>query len=81
MVNHQAERPKLNASWAVPTVHCPPMRVPINAPQTIQLPDLPPVVKDLASFTFLPERKLAARMSPMVSRMPMIWRGVSIVRN
>ena len=41
-VNHQAERPTLQASWDVPTVAPPPMHVPAMAPATREVdPFLP----------------------------------------
>ena len=79
MVNHQAERPKEKASWAVPMVLWPPTRVPRMAPQTIQLPALPPVAKLWASFTLRPERILTASSRPTVRRMPMMCVAVSVI--
>ena len=59
-------------------VDWPPTSVPRMAPQTIQEPERPPVVKLFASFTLRPERMLTASKRPTVRRMPMICTGVSI---
>ena len=44
-VNHIADTPKLNASCAVPRVHCEPRRVPTNAPVVSHDEARPPPVK------------------------------------
>ena len=70
MVNHHADRPKQNANWAVPMVDCPPAKVPNKAPQTIQLPLVPPVVKLRASLTLRPDHQLMASSRATVRTTP-----------
>ena len=55
------------------------MSVPIKAPQTIQLPDVPPAVKVFASFTLRPESQLTASSKPTVRIIPIMCTVVSIV--
>ena len=67
-VNHIADSPKLNANCAVPSVHCEPRRVPVNAP-VVSHDDAfpPPVRKSDAPCTFRPAR-MPADDTRMITR-------------
>ena len=51
-------------------VDCPPAIVPSNAPPTSHVPDVPPVIKLLASLTRRPDHQLTRSNRPTVSSTP-----------
>ena len=70
-VNHQADMPKLKASWAVPMVAWPLTKVPMMAPQTIQAPAFPPPLeKSAAEETLRPDQTPMPMIRAMVAARP-----------
>ena len=79
-VNHQAERPTLQASWDVPTVAPPPMHVPAMAPATREVdPFLPLRLNPSADLILSADRIPQPRISSMVKLMKIIWEVDSII--
>lgn len=70
MVNHQAERPAVAASCAVPTVAPPPTHVPAMPPATSGTPaERPPTLKPFVEWTERAARMPKPRTTAIVAQM------------